>query len=310
VAKRLVGDEYAGWPAGEAVAQERARTRHPGLNGHGGYETDQGGDPAAAPPLSPLRTAAAGGRQPSAEAVPGSPSIMEPLTRPTPGSPTPPGRQSRRKPWFAGGGEDGGGRGEKWAASAHGWSLRPTPEARAAARARLVENACKRARASAVLAQAEAARARTGQETGSHQESGSRQGEGGGEASGDPDRAVVGFATQEVNEVGVYTGQVNGRSRPQGLGTASALESHLYEGAWDDGLPQGHGVYTFANGNVYAGGVCGGRLQGTGSLTLKNGVVFYEGEWHGNNIHGHGRQRGADGAVVHEGTFRDNAPLR
>ena len=36
-------------------------------------------------------------------------------------------------------------------------------------------------------------------------------------------------------------------------------------------------------------------------------------KWHTNNIHGHGRQRTVDArgaGVIHEGAFRDNAPVK
>nr|CAJ2481729.1 unnamed protein product [Leishmania braziliensis] len=137
-------------------------------------------------------------------------------------------------------------------------------------------------------------------------------------------------ATQGMTYEGIFM-----HDRLTGLGTATNTAfAEQYTGSWLDGLQQGHGSLRLANGDVlrgvwhrgvpeatatveyveaepladgphraeaavprYVGGWQDGVREGTGTQVFRDGSV-YEGMWHANKQHGHGRRTTASGESV------------
>ncbi len=75
-----------------------------------------------------------------------------------------------------------------------------------------------------------------------------------------------------------YTGEVNGKNKPHGIGKMVWFYGKVYEGEWKDGSRTGRGKLTYSDGGFYDGEWVGGLMHGKGKLKHPNGC-FYDGEW-------------------------------
>lgn len=79
----------------------------------------------------------------------------------------------------------------------------------------------------------------------------------------------------------------------------------------------GTGMRRYKNGNVYVGDVIHGKPSGLGMMVvgkkgdIKNapGAVVYVGDWLNNKKEGHGACYSADGELIYDGIFADDAPV-
>ena len=82
-----------------------------------------------------------------------------------------------------------------------------------------------------------------------------------------------------------YTGEVNSRDQPHGLGTAVVSNGWRFEGTYQDGSLV------------------------TGKMFMRDGSLMYEGEWKGGRAHGTGTAFNRDGTVLtgrwEENSFKD-----
>jgi hypothetical protein len=92
-------------------------------------------------------------------------------------------------------------------------------------------------------------------------------------------------------------------------GTLTWKDGTLYEGAFRNGQRTGKGTIHFPSRNVkYVGEFRNGKYDGYGTCTFGDSKV-YSGNWRKGKAHGRGKLVEADGTVVHDGEWEDDAPI-
>jgi hypothetical protein len=71
----------------------------------------------------------------------------------------------------------------------------------------------------------------------------------------------------------------------------------------------GQGIFCDASGNNYEGQWEANKMHGQGIYYFASGSK-YEGQWEAGNMHGQGEKTTQDGAVVHDGLWKDDQPVR
>ena len=71
-----------------------------------------------------------------------------------------------------------------------------------------------------------------------------------------------------------YTGEINSRDQPHGLGTAVREDGRRYEGTFQDGSLVTGKCFRPDGFLEYEGGFKGGRRHGTGTVFHRDGKVF------------------------------------
>ena len=127
----------------------------------------------------------------------------------------------------------------------------------------------------------------------------------------------------------VFEGQFK-RGKPHGRGRSTSADGGVYDGEWVDGAMHGHGLYVYGSGDQYEGAWHRGDMHGHGRYVSAGGDVYegefreskrhgqgryqmngrtYEGAWRAGVQHGRGRQIKPNGAVSHDGEWRDGSPV-
>lgn len=85
-------------------------------------------------------------------------------------------------------------------------------------------------------------------------------------------------------------------------------DGDTFDGYYRDGLRDGQGLYRWASGASYDGEWKEGLYEGKGVLKLADGRS-YEGDFRKSKQNGFGVGRDASGKVIHEGEWKDGAPV-
>ncbi len=79
-----------------------------------------------------------------------------------------------------------------------------------------------------------------------------------------------------------------------------------YSGNYRDGDLNGQGTYTYPSGDIYTGNFTDGLFSGQGTYSFPNGDK-YEGAFENGNFNGYGTYTTADGEVLYQGEWKDDA---
>ncbi len=91
-----------------------------------------------------------------------------------------------------------------------------------------------------------------------------------------------------------------------GIGTYRWTDGNIYVGEWMNGQRHGYGTITWADGSDYSGDWQHDKRQGQGIMTWADGTR-YEGAWVDGNMHGAGILYDNHGAIIYQGTWKNNA---
>mmetsp|Transcript_16719 Transcript_16719/g.25452 ORF Transcript_16719/g.25452 Transcript_16719/m.25452 type:complete len:336 (-) Transcript_16719:94-1101(-) len=95
---------------------------------------------------------------------------------------------------------------------------------------------------------------------------------------------------------GAYTGEVDSKIKPHGLGTMHYNDGRTYTGSWSRGQWHGQGTASFVNGDKFDGNYDLDRRHGFGVYSWSDGRI-YEGEFYHDRRQGCGEYRWPDGAL-------------
>ena len=77
-----------------------------------------------------------------------------------------------------------------------------------------------------------------------------------------------------------YTGGLNARYQPDGIGKLSCINGDVYEGEWRSGHKHGHATYTWSTGSKYTGEFNHNQIHGVGRIFLASIVVYMKVNMH------------------------------
>lgn len=94
---------------------------------------------------------------------------------------------------------------------------------------------------------------------------------------------------EQMGSAGVYSGQVDARSKFHGLGVLRSPEC-VSEGRWREGLLSGRGKQSWPDGRRYIGEFADGCFSGRGRMEWPHaqGFMVYTGEYRDDKKHGEG----------------------
>lgn len=95
---------------------------------------------------------------------------------------------------------------------------------------------------------------------------------------------------------GSYTGEVDSKIKPHGLGTMNYNDGRTYTGSWSHGQWHGQGTAAFVNGDKFDGNYDLDRRHGFGVYSWSDGRI-YEGEFYHDRRQGCGEYQWPDGAL-------------
>ncbi|MHC1689596.1 MAG: hypothetical protein AB9833_02080 [Bacteroidales bacterium] len=111
--------------------------------------------------------------------------------------------------------------------------------------------------------------------------------------------------TEITYNSGVYTGQVNEESAPDGQGQFVWKNGDKYEGTFTNGQITGKGTFYYANGDmIYEGDFVNGLKHGTGTFVWESGqneITTYDGTFF------NGKMTGIGTFKVHSASIRNNS---
>lgn len=112
--------------------------------------------------------------------------------------------------------------------------------------------------------------------------------------------------TEITYNSGIYTGQINKKSIPDGQGYFVWKNGDKYEGAFTNGQITGKGIFYYANGDmIYEGDFVNGLKHGTGTFVWESGqneITTYNGAFF------NGKMTGIGSFKVHNVSMRNDSP--
>ncbi|GHT91410.1 hypothetical protein FACS1894122_03800 [Alphaproteobacteria bacterium] len=99
---------------------------------------------------------------------------------------------------------------------------------------------------------------------------------------------------------GIYTGILNGKHEPHGLGI-KVFRGGIQVGNFANGKPNGKGMMMFSDGIIYVGDYVDGLPHGKGKVLFSNRNALYAGDFVKGEWQGKGKLINSDG--IYEGDF-------